>query len=403
MRPQRFVRSYRATASAAGVGQVDVLPASNNDWVIAQATVSTTGTRQPTADLYVGGTTDASRIDGTYTGAKDTAYNVGTLTPGTPLTCVWTGANPGDVLTLRLTIVQYEAGRAPPDPAYQPFTNSVVGGTTLVRTAIQSPGYTPGVSGWSINADGSVDLNSGTFRGPVLLGAAPNPRIAIGPAIPAELVAFGVANNVTFSQVVLYYTNNTDYRWEATGTFVAVPCYFTGTYDTVNGVFIISRVLNQGAGSIDQSFGSLALNTFQLSVRLLNASFQVFAANSDGIDVAGNVLTAIIGGGNETWHAFPYANGWSDNAGGFRHLMYRRTALHEIQIIGTAKSPNPFNATVGTLPIGWRPVDTQPMWASTNAGTDQLLTVDLNGVVSAFGSTVINVPWFINGTITLDT
>lgn len=38
------------------------------------------------------------------------------------------------------------------------FTNSVVGGTTLVRPAISSPNYVPGVSGWSINADGSAQF-----------------------------------------------------------------------------------------------------------------------------------------------------------------------------------------------------------------------------------------------------
>jgi hypothetical protein len=45
------------------------------------------------------------------------------------------------------------------------FRNSVVGGTTLVRPAIKSPNYTPGVDGWSINADGSAEFNNITIRG----------------------------------------------------------------------------------------------------------------------------------------------------------------------------------------------------------------------------------------------
>jgi len=45
--------------------------------------------------------------------------------------------------------------------------NPVVGGTVLRRAAIQSPNYVPGVSGWTINQDGSVEFNNGLFRGTV--------------------------------------------------------------------------------------------------------------------------------------------------------------------------------------------------------------------------------------------
>ena len=45
--------------------------------------------------------------------------------------------------------------------------NPVVGGTVLRRAAIQSPNYVPGTSGWTINQDGSVEFNNGTFRGTI--------------------------------------------------------------------------------------------------------------------------------------------------------------------------------------------------------------------------------------------
>ena len=41
----------------------------------------------------------------------------------------------------------------------------VVGSTILRRPAIQSPNYVAGVSGWSINADGSAEFNNLTLRG----------------------------------------------------------------------------------------------------------------------------------------------------------------------------------------------------------------------------------------------
>lgn len=46
-----------------------------------------------------------------------------------------------------------------------PFRNSVVGGVTLVRPAIRSPNFVTGVSGWSIDVDGSAEFNDITIRG----------------------------------------------------------------------------------------------------------------------------------------------------------------------------------------------------------------------------------------------
>ena len=45
------------------------------------------------------------------------------------------------------------------------FSNPIVGGTTLIRPAIQSPNYVAGVSGWTINIDGSAEFNNVTIRG----------------------------------------------------------------------------------------------------------------------------------------------------------------------------------------------------------------------------------------------
>lgn len=46
------------------------------------------------------------------------------------------------------------------------FTNSIVGGQgALVRPAIKSPNYITGVSGWSINKDGSAEFSNLTIRG----------------------------------------------------------------------------------------------------------------------------------------------------------------------------------------------------------------------------------------------
>lgn len=47
-----------------------------------------------------------------------------------------------------------------------PFTNQILGGQNkLIRPNIQSPDYVPGVSGWTINKDGSAEFNNMTVRG----------------------------------------------------------------------------------------------------------------------------------------------------------------------------------------------------------------------------------------------
>jgi hypothetical protein len=68
------------------------------------------------------------------------------------------------------------------------FGNDVVGGITLIRPAIQSANYVPGVSGWSINRDGSAEFATGTFRGPV---------VVIDPTTGNVLASIGANGNIS--------------------------------------------------------------------------------------------------------------------------------------------------------------------------------------------------------------
>lgn len=45
------------------------------------------------------------------------------------------------------------------------FRNPILGGSTLLRAAIQSPNFVSGATGWSINRDGSAQFNNLTLRG----------------------------------------------------------------------------------------------------------------------------------------------------------------------------------------------------------------------------------------------
>ena len=51
------------------------------------------------------------------------------------------------------------------------FTNSIIGGmSTLIRAAIKSPNYVANTLGWSLNKDGSADINNLSARGAISAG-----------------------------------------------------------------------------------------------------------------------------------------------------------------------------------------------------------------------------------------
>lgn len=59
------------------------------------------------------------------------------------------------------------------------FKNAVVAGTVLVRPAIQSPNYVPGLAGWSINVDGTAEFLDLNIRGQFSTGPAGSQHVAI--------------------------------------------------------------------------------------------------------------------------------------------------------------------------------------------------------------------------------
>lgn len=121
-------------------------------------------------------------------------------------------------------------------------------------------------------------------------GAQPGtPRILLGPDIPAELVAWAASKGpgvlITFYAVEIFYLDATQYEFHAIGKFDTLTCYFEGTYDPVNTVYVTKRdVLSGGAGtgSVDVRIGSNTLNTFpinytfaQMNVTVDNGTFTV--------------------------------------------------------------------------------------------------------------------------------
>lgn len=104
------------------------------------------------------------------------------------------------------------------------FNNPVVGSSgTLIRLAIHSPDYVAGISGWSINKDGTAEFNDVTVRGTLHVNGFDNsyveisdqgigqPAVTMYPGdIPGHNVAPGqitVAENGVDSYIVIASPN----------------------------------------------------------------------------------------------------------------------------------------------------------------------------------------------------
>lgn len=146
------------------------------------------------------------------------------------------------------------------------FSDPIVAGVTLVRTAIQSANYVPGVSGWAIFQNGDSEFNDGTFRGDLLVGDAADGFIHI-------------TNDPTFGPIIEFIdTGGEVWRLRATrvGTvhnWVASP--LTGPaaalamgYDTAtakSNATVLASDVNitalGGAGTINVAGAALNMNT----------------------------------------------------------------------------------------------------------------------------------------------
>lgn len=109
----RFDRAASVTLDGTGAGQVQI-PVTGGDWVIVASSVQvTSNVKEPTAKLYRNSISDATFLEGSYTGSNDSSDTRHLLTQGEYLTVAWTGGDVGARATARITVVQYPAGMAP--------------------------------------------------------------------------------------------------------------------------------------------------------------------------------------------------------------------------------------------------------------------------------------------------
>jgi hypothetical protein len=152
------------------------------------------------------------------------------------------------------------------------------------------------------------------------------PRIVIGPDIPAVLQAAYTSAGMPIVGCELFYLSNSDYIYQA---LIDNPAF------TPNGGLAIGRVT---AGTVfEYSFYSSDGN-FALSADL------VFDNGYNQVE--------------ETWHLMNLVNGWTNRGGGFVRAQYRRvpSPAGSVQLTGCILAGTKVNGTVvANLPVGYRP------------------------------------------------
>lgn len=306
-----------------------------------------------------------------------------------------------------------------------PFSNPVVGGTTLVRDSIHSPLFVHNSTGWSINQDGSAEFNNALIRGGVIVGNGTTNTIIIdsntdsilvynstGKLIASISPAGGIdgSGNVFQPGIVSMDPTATAERIEMAGNLLRL---WNGDVNEL-GAFQIQVTpasagpsANQPSGRIIGPFNSSLTPELEfvgsdttgtkdpyLRISKFNGSTDLnvlLAGILKYNDPAGSISTA------EKWHFIGTAGeptfasvNWANHGAPWGNLAFQKTPLGKVAFSGlidwtAAATPAP--VAIFTLPTGYRPNRQLHIAALSSPGaavnpTTENLEITTAGVVS---------------------
>ncbi|WP_399559099.1 hypothetical protein OG762_52395 (plasmid) [Streptomyces sp. NBC_01136] len=284
------------------------------------------------------------------------------------------------------------------------FRNPILGagGSTLLRPAIQSPNYVPGVSGWSLNRLGDAELNDLKLRGTYMgqnyvispaglffysgTPAAGNMTGSWAPAAGADdfgnAYPAGLKIYSALGSILLSAVDGVLESLGSGGTLLgiqdgAINWNWPGSAGTAS---IDIDTANRGSMSWNSGQGAIADRIAQLSV--ITSQGTPVAGNQDtaprstttggvGIPAYHYVSGAVVksngaGTTSEVWQVAG-GNGAAFNAswsgastfgtvsGGLGALRYRKDAEDNLHLIGTFVAAAGAGSAVLNLPVAYRP------------------------------------------------
>lgn len=316
------------------------------------------------------------------------------------------------------------------------FTNPIVAGTKLVRDAVQSPNYTPGSAGWSINRDGTAEFQNATVRGSVQLGGTPPAAsVTIGGTVPAELVTYyaaGAPETQTAPETVvalIWQANDGqgNYTYQAVVVDSTAPdklsCLVQGRVIAGTVAEFFRVVLNPNVGAFANSLTDFYNNPVFLESNSVDTDVLTCGLPGDTVgrlvaDAGGrfyfgtgpsvdcflgragsqqlvvdkliaNTAAAGAVGVAETWHAMTLQNSWVNSGGTDPTAQYRLvpSPANCVQVVGSIKNGVKTSGTViATLPVGYRPATHKvlfPIAIDTVSGTTfPRMTLNTDGTLT---------------------
>jgi hypothetical protein len=281
------------------------------------------------------------------------------------------------------------------------FINPLTAGTVLVRSDVRSQNYSPGVSGWIIEADGDAEFNNlvirGEFEGTNFVLNTDGLFIYDGTPGPGNLVA-----NIS----------------PLDGTDAFGNDYLAGIVTYTGGEFAALSTGNMLLGLTADGYAPAALIG-------LSGSTGIFASSPQSVepDASTWVRDAAIAATNnanvwtpETWHAPTLNANWSSTtvfgtiSGGLQAISYRRDAEDNLWVCGCFKAAAGAGSAVCNFPAGYRPLNDNnafPVAFISSGGTPGTawMYVSMAGnlnINSQLGSAVTaNTTYYVNAKIPL--
>lgn len=320
------------------------------------------------------------------------------------------------------------------------WLDPIVGGTALRIPAIRSPNYIAGSSGWTINQDGSVEFNNGTFRGTVTAGTFQGTNFVINstgaffysgtPALNNLIVSIANAagtdayGNDYLSGVTTYDESANDLFTQLNAGGITIGNIIpAGGPDTADAGLIVSGITgitnsltirsvvevtpNTDAAQVTLVAGAPSATTGQPGVPRVEL-FDVAGSSPCDLWTTGSVVKLSGPDSPYTWQdpTSLLGTGWAigPNSGTVQKLQYRKDALDNLVLVGSVHSTSATPAaTLFTLPSGYRPAITQRVVCVSNAaGTPTIRFVEINsngGVLIMNNLTATSTDVYINACV----
>ncbi|GAA0286850.1 hypothetical protein GCM10009527_097950 [Actinomadura nitritigenes] len=270
------------------------------------------------------------------------------------------------------------------------FANAILGGAAnLIRKAIQSPNYSPGVEGWSINKDGTAEFANAVIRGTIKTGDTQYILIESGPdgnkiqffsgspdevspgfvmvdqpvagqatlTVQAPDLGFGSPPALTLTSGPLETDNNADLSspYSLSHNAEILSAFFSQLYDLTAARINLTAT---GVDGINLDGGPGGINA-----QLLNANGGIVLPVGEYIK-RGGLGTPTFG------------TGWGAFGGGFQAPRYIEYPDRTAGLVGVASgTPATGGTTILSFPAALAPASQQTFFGTCNTGLKTQLLI----------------------------